>query len=154
VTSGVRPQGASQILSWYDFVSKNFMYRFNWALGSIIALAINDAHGGELRPTSLDEWPETGLPWAVFWLKELITWGTLDPVAAFLLSQRVELLRINAEERARLYYEQTELAERSPDDRLRASSVRDWVLSLAVRTPSDVSHLVGAGPPVSTNARL
>ena len=32
-------------------------------------------------------WPRSGLPWIGFRLKELVNWGTLDPVAAFLLAR-------------------------------------------------------------------
>src|SRR5204863_5858261 len=37
--SGIGPKTASQISEWYDDVSKNFIYKFNWGLGSIVALA-------------------------------------------------------------------------------------------------------------------
>jgi len=149
VSGGPRPRNESAVLSWYDFISKNFIYRFNWALGSIIALAVNEAHGGELRPTSLEEWPQTGLPWVVFWMKELVTWGTLEPVAAYLLSQKVDLIRVDAEARARAYYGNPALLDNTPDERLRATTIRDWVLSLReARVPPEV------GPALSFEAGL
>ena len=42
---------------------------------------------GPIRPLELDDWPRSGLPWIAFWIKEIITWGTLDPVAAYLLAR-------------------------------------------------------------------
>ncbi|MFN6487181.1 MULTISPECIES: DEAD/DEAH box helicase [unclassified Nostoc] len=77
----------SQISNWHSYISQNFGYRFNWGLGSVIALAIDEAFGGELVESSLENWPQTGLPWIVFWIKELIVWGTLDPVASYLLAK-------------------------------------------------------------------
>ena len=50
------------------------------------ALTVNELHQGHLEPTTLEIWPQTGLPWIVFWLKELIVWGTHNPVAAYLLT--------------------------------------------------------------------
>lgn len=115
-----------QISNWYDYISKNFVYRFNWGLGSIISLAIDDAHQGELYETSLDDWPKTGLPWVVFWLKELITWGTLEPVAAYLLAHKIEVTRKAAENTAKIYYNE-KLRLFTPNEILNASLIRDWV---------------------------
>jgi len=42
---------------------------------------------GPIRAVDMDDWPRSALPWIAFWLKELITWGTLDPVVAFLLAR-------------------------------------------------------------------
>ncbi len=75
-----------KITSWYEFVANNFVYRGAWGLGSIIGLLL-DAPVGEqpIRALEIGDWPRSGLPWIAFWVKELITWGTLDPVAAFML---------------------------------------------------------------------
>lgn len=70
---------------WYEYVNANFIYRFNWGIGSCISTAFSHAYEGERRIPNIENWPDSGLPWIVFWLKELITWGTLDPVAAYLL---------------------------------------------------------------------
>ncbi len=123
--SQVAPKTASDISSWYDYVSQNFGYKFNWGLGSIIALAGDELHGGIIMETSLQDWPLMQLPWIVFWLKELITWGTLEPIAAYLLAKNVKTTRKDAEAAALLYYE-----ERSyplPDELLNAATIRNWV---------------------------
>lgn len=120
--------GIKQISVWHDYIHKNFAYKFNWGLGSVVALALNDAYGGELRETSLEDWSKTGLPWIVFWLKELITWGTLEPVAAYILSQGMALTREKAETLAASYY--LDLPEdQESDDVLNASKIRQWAQS-------------------------
>jgi len=72
----------------------------------------------------------TKLPWSIFWLKELITWGTLEPVAAYLLSKRIEITRPNAEAKAREYYRIYENSGIASNDLLDASKIRQWVDSL------------------------
>jgi hypothetical protein len=114
-----------QISSWHNYVSKNFGYRFNWGLGSIVALAIDEAHGGNLQATTLEDWPQTGLPWIVFWLKELIVWGTLEPVAAYLLARGIEFTRADAEKNAQFYYNE-QGQNKTPDELLDATFIRDW----------------------------
>jgi hypothetical protein len=54
---------------------------------------------------SLAEWSKSGLPWIAFWLKELLTWGTLDPVAAFLLARGGSITRAEARTTAHEYYD-------------------------------------------------
>lgn len=130
----LRPQTAaehpnrSQISNWHNYVSQSFQYRFNWGLGSIIALATDDIYQGELRLPSLTDWPSTGLPWIVFWLKELIVWGTLDPAAAYLLSHNLEITRRGAEDTAQRYYQLSQ--EFEADERLNAVRIRQWADNL------------------------
>lgn len=113
----------TQISRWHTLASQNFSYKFNWGLGSVIALASEEALG-ELD-FSLDNWPSLGLPWIVFWMKELIVWGTLDPVAAYLLARVDEVTtRTQAEELSQVYYESVSTLE--PDARLNPTLIRDW----------------------------
>lgn len=120
-----RQPNAAQVTDWHDFVSQNFTYRFNWGLGSIIALAIDEAFGGELLEPSLEVWPLIGLPWIVFWMKELITWGTLDPVAAYLLARVDEVTtRQTAEEVAQQYY--VHISDQDVNDPLDAAAIKNW----------------------------
>jgi hypothetical protein len=130
-TASIRPD-KEHISDWHAYVSQVFIYRFNWGLGSFIALAMDETYGGELRAPSLEEWPRTGLPWIVFWLKELITWGTLEPAATYLLSRHVEVSRVDAERVAARYYAQS--AFLAPNDQLDASMIRRWAESLQSRT--------------------
>jgi len=121
----------TQVSNWHKYVNQNFYYKFNWGLGSIVALATDEAYGGELRAPTLEDWPLTGLPWIVFWLKELIVWGTLEPVAAFLLARGMEVTRADAEKAARFYYEQSN--NHSPDELLNAAAIRDWANAIPRR---------------------
>lgn len=117
-----------EVARWHGFISDSFGYRFNWALGSILGAAT--AHSLD-QPTELsaETWGELELPWVVFWLKELLIWGTLDPVAACLLSRRVAATRPEAEEMALSYY--AELEESGVEgDPLDARLVHRWLQGL------------------------
>lgn len=116
----------TQISKWHKLVSKNFNYRFNWGLGSVLALAIDEAFGEmPLEPYSLENWTRVNLPWIVFWMKELIVWGTLDPVAAYLLA-RVDVIttRIQAEELSQSYYRS--VGDLEPNDQLNPITIKNW----------------------------
>jgi DEAD/DEAH box helicase len=116
----------TQISDWHNFVSKNFSYRFNWGLGSILALAMDEAFGEiVLEPYSLENWPRIGLPWIVFWMKELIVWGTLDPVAAYLLA-RIDgvTTRKQAEDMSQGYYQS--VSSLTANDQLSPIAIRNW----------------------------
>ncbi len=112
------------VSDWYNFVYQNFDYRFNWGLSSILSLALDEVTGDSLHPLTLEEWPETGLPWIAFWVKELIVWGTLDPVVAFLLSKRIAWTRGQAEDFAKEYYSSNQSDD--PSDFLDPSSIQKW----------------------------
>ena len=115
------------ITNWYDFVSQNFIYRGTWGLGSVLGLLLDLGDGNEpIRALEIDDWPRSGLPWIAFWLKELITWGTLEPVAAFLLARGDAIDRPQAERDAAGYYEQLP-DDMEPNDTLDPRSIRDWV---------------------------
>jgi hypothetical protein len=113
-----------QISDWHDFITQSFYYRFNWGLGSVIALAMDEAFDGKLLEPSLESWPSTDLPWIVFWLKDLMVWGTLDPVAAYLLARGSATTRDEAESAARAYYASLS-SETNPDEQLNAAKIRD-----------------------------
>lgn len=120
---------------WFAFVSNNFIYRGNWGLGSLVGILLD--RGDELGPVdalTIDDWPRSGLPWIAFWLKELINWGTLDPVAAFLLARGNAIDRRQAETDAKQYYDTLE-KELSANDALDPRRIRTWV---EARQPSSV----------------
>jgi hypothetical protein len=123
-----------EITSWYEFVDQNFVYRGTWGLGSIIGLLMEGTDGAiPIRPLEMGDWPRSGLPWIAFWIKELITWGTLDPVAAFLLARGDAIDRPRAEADARCYYEGLPVGT-DPNDMLDPRQIRDWVGGRCVRT--------------------
>jgi hypothetical protein len=125
----------TDISIWHNFVSTNFVYRFNWGLGSIVSLALDKVNGGKLLEPSLENWPLTELPWIVLWLKELIVWGTLEPVAAYLLARGIEVTRAEAEKTASRYYDEF-VTELPFNERLNAAHIRDWAATISKRKQS------------------
>jgi hypothetical protein len=112
---------------WFAFVADNFIYRGNWGLGSLVGVLMDRGDTtGPVDALTIDDWPRSGLPWIAFWLKELINWGTLDPVAAFLLARGSARDRVQAEADAREYYAQVS-DDTAPNDKLDPRSIRDWV---------------------------
>jgi hypothetical protein len=132
--------------AWFDYANKNFGYKFSWGLGSIIGLIIDELHGGELLSLRLEDWPRTGLPWIVFWLKELLTWGTLEPVAAYLLGRGLAETRTEAEALAASYYRNA----RAAGDPLDATHIRSWaeadVRPVPESRPLAIPHAITAQP--------
>jgi len=117
----------NEITNWYDFVSKNFVYRGAWGLGSLIGVLLDGVPGQPpIKALEIADWPRSGLPWIAFWIKELITWGTLDPVAAFLLARGDAIDRPQAERDAKAYYE-NQPDETFANDILDPRRIRDWV---------------------------
>jgi hypothetical protein len=140
------------IWKWYQYIRKSFTYKLNWGIGSLVALASHEAFGDRLVTPSVDEWTSTELPWIVFWLKELITWGTLEPVAAYLLARgrRRIATRVQAERIAKAYYED-QPTYLDPDDLLNARFIREWAND-KLHVPSD--RYDGSGPSVRIQATL
>ncbi len=117
----------ARVTEWYDYVAQNFIYRGAWGLGSVIGLLLDtDDNGLPIAALDIDQWPRSGLPWIAFWLKELVTWGTSDPVAAFLLARGDAMDRSRAEADAAAYYEQLP-DDIDPNQRLDPNRIRDWL---------------------------
>lgn len=112
---------------WFAFVSENFIYRGNWGLGSLIGVLMDQGDAaGPVDALTMDDWPRSGLPWIGFWLKELVNWGTLDPVAAFLLARGNARDRAQAEADAQNYYAQLD-DDTASNDKIDPRRIRDWV---------------------------
>lgn len=121
---------------WFAFVADNFIYRGNWGLGSLVGVLLDQGDAaGPIDALTMDDWPRSGLPWIAFWLKELVSWGTLDPVAAFLLARGKARDRTEAEADARAYYAQLD-DEIEPNEKLNPRRIRDWVEARRVPAPS------------------
>ncbi|KRR03924.1 DEAD/DEAH box helicase [Bradyrhizobium jicamae] len=117
----------AQITNWYEFVASNFIYRGVWGVGSALGLLLDLTPDGQpIRALEINDWPRSGLPWIAFWLKELITWGTLEPVAAFLLARGQINTRPEAEALAQVYYASLPVGLPA-NDRLDPRRIRDWV---------------------------
>ena len=122
-----RQPNPAQVTVWYDFAAQNFIYRGAWGLGSVLSLLLDLAEDGRpIAAIEIDDWPRSGLPWIAFWLKELLLWGTLDPVAAFLLARGNAVDRPAAHREAERYYDQLQ-AVLDDNEKLNPRRVRDWM---------------------------
>jgi hypothetical protein len=116
-----------QVATWYGYAATNFIYRGTWGLGSVLSLLLDLQDGGQpIAALELDDWPRSGLPWSAFWLKEILTWGTLEPVAAYLLARGDAVDRVQAERDAIAYYEQLP-GDIDANERLDPRRVRLWL---------------------------
>jgi len=91
----------NSVSRWYDFASKHFIYDLNWAIGSIIA-SVLERDGGEGQ--LLERWKQCALPWSAMWYKDMISWGTLDPIASYALTKKEAYTRPVASDIAAQYW--------------------------------------------------
>ncbi len=117
----VRKPTVAQVATWHQFIAKHFTYRFNWALSAILASVQTSASA---TSGTVDIWAAGDLPWAAWWLKDLMIWGTLDPVAAYLLARGGLDVRTDAEAQATEYWR---LDGEANEDPLNPALVREWV---------------------------
>lgn len=114
----------TQVASWHSYLQNEVRYRFTWGLGSTLVMALEDAgiHAGT-------DWRAAGVPWAAIWMKDLVTWGTTNPAAAYLLARGISVVRDDAEGLGREYLEEP------PEglDPLDPSRIRHWAVQLAPR---------------------
>jgi len=135
---------AKKVSDWYDYVASNFGYRFAWGIGCILALAADEASRSALVSTTLENWPETGLPWVALWLKELVVWGTLDPIVAYLLGHGRAWTRKDGEQLSRDYVKLHR--DSSANEILDPSLIRKWAARLYEDPKGDVEE--GRRPPL------
>lgn len=121
-----RLPASNKITKWQQYVAQNFQYRFGWGLGSVTSVIIDVNEGGMAANETEKAWSRTGMPWIAFWIKELMIWGTLDPVAAYLLSAGKATTRDEAEQQASSYYANI-LNDLDPNASLEPSRIRAWV---------------------------
>ena len=116
----------NKITKWQQYVAQNFQYRFGWGLGSVTSVIIDMNESGMAADETEVAWSRTGMPWIAFWIKELMVWGTLDPVAAYLLAAGSVTTRSEAEEQAANYYADF-LDGLEPNELLEPSRIKAWV---------------------------
>lgn len=93
---GAAPPQPDQLRAWQRFVTENLEFRLGVAVGAAVAQAWGQNAAALATPT-LDTWrATTGLPWIGFWFRELLRWGTLDPLVAFNLAQGLARTREDA----------------------------------------------------------
>lgn len=111
---------------WHKYVRTYFINRASWGVGAVIALVADEMLGEQTQPLDIKEWRKLDLPWVVFWFKELLTWGTLDPVAAYVLSRNLAITRGAAHALASEYY-QEKTVDSPHADLLDPKLISDWV---------------------------
>lgn len=119
-TALIRPT-SSQVSDWYKYVEKNFIYKFTWGIGSMLALRLDTA---EVRESNFDTWSASGLPWSAYWIKDLVTWGLLDPVAVYLLMKGIADTRLEAITKAAVYWQ--EWREHESDEMFDPRNLAGW----------------------------
>ncbi|MER2169186.1 MAG: DEAD/DEAH box helicase [Psychrobacillus psychrodurans] len=129
----------NNISSYIKFIKKNLDYKFNWGLGTIISLKLDDVNNGEIKELNFKEWKKTNLPWIVYWIKDLITWGSLDPVATALLASGSEYLRAKAELRAKEYYLENE--DLNEDEIYNPENIGKWIKKIKTSYTYDIRKL-------------
>lgn len=134
---------------WLKYISNSFVYRIGWGIGSVFGLISDEIHGGQIGEFNLSLWAETKLPWAAFWIKELLHWGTLDPVASYLISTGLEDTRDRAEQFAQNYYQDNRVLY-DANELLDPRTVRDWITGAKKRVlPQKINY-----PPDFINVTL
>lgn len=117
---------AKELSTWYKFVSGNFIYRGSWGIGSLIGVLFDlNGDGKPIDALKIEDWPAIELPWIAFWMKELLNWGTLDPVVAFLLARGKANDRQQAAKKAEAYHE-SQGGDVDPNGILDPRRIRDW----------------------------
>lgn len=109
------------------FVQDQFEFRTGLAVGAALADAWTQTGSQELA-TNPETWKTiSGLPWAAYWVRELLRWGTVHPVCAHLYSRHRVTTREEAELR-RASFQAWLSAEGhlDPDDRLHPSRIKEW----------------------------
>ncbi|WP_245418777.1 DEAD/DEAH box helicase [Mesorhizobium sp. WSM3864] len=123
--------------AWQIFTSDNFEFRLGVAIGAVVARAWSQGTDDPLDAPTIDTWKDvTGLPWYAFWAKELLRWGTLDPIVAFALSLGIAKSRPEAEGIRGQYlaWLEEEIEDPSGEDQIDPSNLLSW--SRTLRTPA------------------
>lgn len=99
-SAGAVAPGADALRAWQRFVSDNLEFRLGTVIGAVVAQSWSSGADDDVEVPTLADWRETtGLPWFAFWARELLRWGTLDPLVAFCLAQGLAKTREQAANR-------------------------------------------------------
>jgi hypothetical protein len=97
VPGAPRPE-PNDLRDWQIFVADNFEFRLGVAIGAVVARRWTEKMEDPFQAPTLATWKDvTELPWFAFWAKELLRWGTLEPLVAFALSTGMARSRDEAE---------------------------------------------------------
>lgn len=119
---------------WQIFVADNFEFRLGVAVGAVVARRWTERSADPFEVPSLANWKDvTELPWFAFWAKELLRWGTLEPLVAFILSQGMARSRAEAEQLRPAFVDwlnqQPGLEEAGGDDLIDPNHYLEWARS-------------------------
>jgi hypothetical protein len=119
---------ADAVRKWLGFACENFEYRASVAIEGVLSLVWDRVCGeDEAQLPSLKEWREkTDLPWIAFWCSELLRWGTLNPLTAFLLSTRDCTNRVAASFRSAAYEDWLSSRNISEDESISPLVIKSW----------------------------
>jgi len=120
------PVGA-ELYQVFRFVNDQFDYRTGVAVGAALSLVWNQV-GGTEDAADPDVWHQTtGLPWAAYWVRELLRWGTPHPVCAHAYSRGIVVTREEAHElRDSFLGWLAQSGHTAPDDRLHPTRIQQW----------------------------
>ncbi|QQR39052.1 DEAD/DEAH box helicase [Devosia rhizoryzae] len=97
VPGAPRPE-PNDLRDWQIFVADNLEFRLGVAIGAVVARRWTEKSEDPFQAPTLATWKDVAaLPWFAFWAKELLRWGTLEPLVAFALSTGMARSRDEAE---------------------------------------------------------
>lgn len=113
-----------RVQKWYSLVDQALRFKVSWGVGSIISLIAEDEldSGGQY---GVEDWEALGIPWIAFWLKDLFTWGSHEPVVAALLSRKRVNTRGNGLTYVDQYYRHAD--HNSFQEPLNPDRIGDWI---------------------------
>ena len=92
-----RQPGADEVQSWLRMATGDFEYRLGTAIGTVLSSIWNRVRGDALEVPNLEAWrAATGLPWSAIWIRELLAWGSLEPLVAYLMAMNCAATRREA----------------------------------------------------------
>jgi hypothetical protein len=124
---------ADRLRGWQRFIADNLEFKLGVAIGAVVAQAWSAGAADPSAVPSLESWRETTrLPWFAFWARELLRWGTHDPLVAYALAQGMAGTREQAAQ-LREEFERWLIAnyrDIAPDDYIDPQRFLEWQNSL------------------------
>ena len=88
---------ATEVKDWLGVATAKFEFQLGTAIGSVISAIWDRVNGGTLQIPTLLNWQTlTKLPWAALWIREMLAWGTHDPIIAMLMAAGKTTTRLQA----------------------------------------------------------
>lgn len=135
-----------QLRDWLKTVNEDLIFRMSATIGSILARRWSERRAQPDQLPNLATWQEdTQLPWVSFWIRELLAWGTTDPVEAYLFAAGAVADRATAIARSENFREWAAITVEE-NQTLSPVSIRSWLRGDApeassARPPTDSFQL-------------